>query len=187
MVAEEEEEEDYVPVAGTKEEQREASSVDDNEYEDGLEDEAGEVLPHQEGKKRVSVFERLTFAGRTKRRVWKQKRGMQVFTCNMAGLSGRYGALPEEPEELARIAERPGLAAKRSKAAEEMLRVAKGKQVVTEAVTTLTANVVTSEEEEVLMSASPEGASSEIVKVVPSTASLDPSVLMLLQKYQQEI
>ncbi|MQL95641.1 hypothetical protein Taro_028314 [Colocasia esculenta] len=102
---------------------------------------------HTKGAKpRASVFKRLCFPSHVSRRAERDQNGnIKVFACHMAGIWGRYGALPANDEELAELAERPG-AITRRRAAAAALAVAYGlEDVPTTQMTAVSANVVTAQ------------------------------------------
>ncbi|MQL84504.1 hypothetical protein Taro_017013 [Colocasia esculenta] len=139
-------------------------------------------------KPRVSVFKRLTFPSR---RVERGRHGnLTIFSCHVAGVWGRYGALPTENEELIELAERPGVVTRR-RAAAAALAAAYGLEDVPTIQMTVSANVVTAQgsggNDDIPPPPPPPETSGGTSQQTPFAAPIDPAIMELLQQYQAEI
>ncbi|MQL71181.1 hypothetical protein Taro_003495 [Colocasia esculenta] len=138
-------------------------------------------------KPRLSVFKRLTFPSR---RVERGRHGnLTIFSCRMAGIWGRYGALPANDEELAELAERPGAITRRRAAAAALAAAYGLEEMPTIQMTAVSANVVTAQGSggNDNIPPPPPEASGGTSQQIPFAAPLDPAIMELLQQYQAEI
>ncbi|MQM16154.1 hypothetical protein Taro_049106, partial [Colocasia esculenta] len=144
-------------------------------------------------KPRVSVFERLSFPSRTSRRAERDQSGnIKIFACHMAGIWGRYGALPANDKELAELAERPGAITRRRAAAAALAAAYGHEDVPTMQMTAVSANVVTAQgsggNDDIPPPPPLPGATSGgALQQIPLAAPIDPAIMELLQQYQAEI